>query len=212
MEKTQAVAFTVKQQTVFKEMKHMKSLLPKFNACLKEKRPEYYSELQKPLTEVEINDLEVKYNKTLPSDLKDLYRWKNGQSQDCYEAFVNNSMFESLQSALSVNLEFTKMIGYDFEIENWWNENWLPIFSNGGGNYICYDIEGVFTGHKGQLIEYWKGDKDRPVIAQSLTDFLNSLNQYYEETSENHFDEFFDISDSIVQWRREFIVDKPIGE
>ncbi|UII76231.1 SMI1/KNR4 family protein [Flagellimonas sp. HMM57] len=188
----------------------MKSEIDKLDTNLKEKRPEYYSKLQKPLSKEEIFALEVKYNKIIPSDLKEFYLWKNGQSQDSYEAFVNNSMFEPLEFVLSGNQEFTEMIGYDFEIENWWNENWLPIFSNGGGSYICYDLKGVFTGQKGQLVEYWKGDNDRPVITPSLADFLNSLNQYYEKTSENDFDEYFDISESITQWKKEFIVDKPI--
>ena len=182
----------------------------KLNKNIRETRPEYYSKLQNPLTEQEISELETKYNKTLPPDLKELYLWKNGQRQDCYKAFVNNSMFEPLENVLARCTELTEMIGYDFEIENWWNENWLPIFSNGGGSYICYDLKGIFTGQKGQIVEYWKGDNDRSVIAPSLADFLDSLNQYYEKTIRNDFDEYFDISESITQWKKEFIVDKPI--
>lgn len=119
-------------------------------------------------------------------------------------------MFEPLESVLSANQELTEMIGYDFEIENWWNENWLPIFSNGAGSYICYDLKGIFTGQKGQLVEYWKGDNDRQVIDMRLVDFLNNLNQYYETNSKNNFDKKFDINESIAQCKKEFIVDKPI--
>lgn len=188
----------------------MKSEIDKLDTNLKKQRPEYYSKLQKSLTEQEISELEIAYNKAIPHDLKELYLWKNGQRQDCYEAFVNNSMFEPLEFVLSGNQEFTEMIGYDFEIENWWNENWLPIFTNGGGSYICYDLKGVFTGQKGQLVEYWKGDNDRPVIAPNLTDFLSILNQYYESTSKDDFDEYLDISEHITQWKKMFFVDKPI--
>ncbi|WP_405414122.1 SMI1/KNR4 family protein [Maribacter sp. Asnod1-A12] len=188
----------------------MKTEIDKLDTNLKEKRPEYYSKLQNPLSEQKISELEAKYDKILPPDLKELYLWKNGQSQDCYEAFVNNSMFEPLEHVLSGNQEFTGMIGYDFEIENWWNENWLPIFSNGGGSYICYDLKGIFTGQRGQLVEYWNGDNDRAVIAPNLVDFLNSLNQYYEKKSADDFDEYFDISESITKWKKRFIVDKLI--
>ena len=97
-----------------------------------------------------------------------------------------------------------------FEIENWWNENWLPIFSNGGGNYICYDVKGVFTKQKGQLVEYWNKNNDRNVITPTLTTFLRSLNQYYEKTSINNFDEYFDISEDLIEWKKEFIVNTPI--
>ncbi len=192
------------------ENKEMKSKLKQLDKNIKKKRPEYYSLLQEPLTEKEISELELKYNIKLPSDLKELYLWKNGQSQENYEAFVNNAMFEPLEQVLLSSKELTQMIGYDFEIENWWNENWLPIFSNGGGSYICYDLKGVFTGEKGQLIEYWAKDNDRQVIAPNLIDFIKKLNQYYEETSKEEFDEYFDISESIVQWKKEFIVNKPI--
>lgn len=188
----------------------MKTILNQLDKHLQEKRPKYYKTLQAPLSEQDIAQLEEKHAITLPFDLKILFLWKNGQRQDSYEAFVNNSIFEPLEQVLQGNKEFTQMIGYDFEIENWWNENWLPIFSNGSGNYICYDIKGVFTGEKGQLIEYWNTDNDRPVIATNLTDFLNELNQYYEKTATKDFDDYFDISECITQWQKVFIVDKPI--
>ncbi len=188
----------------------MKTQLSKLNIHLKKNRPEYYNKLQYPLSEKEISELENKYNVILPLDLKELYKWKNGQRQDSYDAFVNNCMFEPLEIVLSGNKEFTEMIGYDFEIENWWNENWLPIFSNGGGSYICYDLKGIFTEKKGQLIEYWKDDNDRSVIAPSLTDYIKKLNQYYDNTPSDNFDEYFDISKDIAEWKKEFIVDKPI--
>lgn len=188
----------------------MKTEINKLDNYLREKRPEYYSMLQSPLTEKEISELESKYKINLPSDLKELYLWKNGQNQENYEAFVNNSMFEPLEDVLAGTTELTEMIGYDFEIENWWNKNWLPIFSNGGGGYICYDLKGVFTEQKGQLIEYWNTYNDRVVIAPNLVDFLNSLNQYYEKISTDDFDEYFDISESTTKWEKSFIVDKLI--
>ena len=196
--------------TNYNKNQKMKSELEKLDKNIKEKRPEYYAILQKPLSEKEISELETKYNIKLNSDLKELYLWKNGQSQSNSKAFVNNSMFEPLEYVLSGNKEFTEMIGYDFEIENWWNKNWLPIFSNGGGSYICYDLKGIFTGEKGQLIEYWNADNDRSVIAPNLTSFIKKLNQYYEKTQIEEFDECFDISAEISEWRRDFIVNKLI--
>ncbi|WP_299259367.1 SMI1/KNR4 family protein [uncultured Aquimarina sp.] len=190
----------------------MKTEIKKLDSNLREKRPEYYSKLQKPLSEAEIYDLEVKYSITLPEDLKELYLWKNGQEYTCYESFVNNSQFEPLEQVLSGNQELTEMIGYDFEIENWWNKNWLPIFSNGGGSYICYDTEGIFTKQKGQLISYWNEYNDRNVIAPSLFDFIKSLNEYYKETPASEFDEYFNITSKISKWKKEFIVDKRIAQ
>lgn len=60
-----------------------------------------------------------------------------------------------LKEALDISQKLSAMIGTDFEIENWWNEHWIPVFHNGGGDYICYDTKGIFTGNKGQIIEFW---------------------------------------------------------
>lgn len=101
-------------------------------------------------------------------------------------------MFIPLEEALDIAQELTSMIGTDFEIENWWNENWIPIFHNGGGDYICYDLKGIFTGKKGQILEFWNRDNDRNSIGENLEDFLSQLNSYYEEKSGN-LDEFLTI-------------------
>ncbi|TPN84746.1 SMI1/KNR4 family protein [Aquimarina algicola] len=189
----------------------IKSELNKLDENLKEKRPEYYKTLQLPLSDDAISNLEQTYKVVLPNDLKELYQWKNGQQYDCYASFVNNAMFQPLEEVLQISKEFNEMIGYDFQIKNWWNENWLPIFSNGGGSYLCYDIKGVFTNKVGQLIEFWKGDNDRNVIAPNLSEFLGALNTYLVETPATEYDSYFDVSDRIGQWRTTFIVDQPLS-
>lgn len=156
-------------------------------------RPEFYSNLGSSLSDEEIKELEKEYNVQLPEDLKALYKWKNGQADGCYDAFVNNSMFIPLDQALDTAQELTSMIGFDFEIENWWHEKWIPIFQNGGGDSICYDLGGIFTGIERQLIEFWHADNDRNVIAPTLEAFLNVLIKYYETKQKDTFDEYFRI-------------------
>ncbi|MFK8101855.1 MAG: SMI1/KNR4 family protein [Saprospiraceae bacterium] len=188
----------------------MNGIIATLDKNLQEKRPDYYQKLQKGLSEADISKLESSYQLKLPEELSALYAWKNGQQQDCYEAFVNNSMFEPLAVVLDTNQFLNEMIGYDFQIKNWWNEHWLPIFSNGGGSYICYDLKGIFTEQRGQLLEYWKGENDRCILAPNLTDFLGCLNQYYKETAIEQFDEYFSLSAFPSEWRKSFIVEEPI--
>jgi cell wall assembly regulator SMI1 len=154
-------------------------------------RPEFYARLQPPLTDNELDDLEKKYKRKLPAGLRMLYKWKNGQAQDCYDAFANNSSFMSLDDALNSAELMTSMIGSDFDIDNWWNEAWIPIFHNGGGDHICIDTAGIFTGRKGQVLEYWHADNDRNVIAPSLESFVSLVNSYYSCTAPAEFDEYF---------------------
>ena len=186
----------------------MKNELQELDVHMREKRPDYYKKLQKPLTDQEISKLEVKYGMVLPGDLKALYQWKNGQQQDCVKSFVTNSMFQRLEDVLKDNKVLTSMIGYDFEIENWWNAHWLPVFSNGGGSYICYDLKGVFTGESGQLVEFWKADNDRNVMAPDLRTFMESLNKYYKDTPVEHY-KSFNITNKLPK-PKAFIVKTPI--
>jgi cell wall assembly regulator SMI1 len=168
-------------------------------------RPEFYPSLKQPLHNNEINSLEEKYKIKIPDDLKVFYKWKNGQNEDCYTAFVNNSIFIPLDQALEIAIENTSMIGLDFEIENWWNEKWIPIFHNGGGDYICYDFGGIFTGQKGQLIEFWHADNDRNVIAPTLEAFISQINYYYEMKENIDFDERFQI-EKIAGFPKKYIL------
>lgn len=171
----------------------MQAFLNKLDSHLTSKRAAYYATLQPGLSTEEITALEKEFNVTVPADLRALYQWKNGQQVDSYEAFVNNSMFLSLRSALETARENTSMIGSDFELENWWHAAWIPIFDNGGGDYICYDTVGVFTGIRGQIIEFWHADNDRNTIAPDLTTFITSINHLYSTTPAEEFDEYFEV-------------------
>lgn len=183
----------------------MKDTLDSLDLHIKNLRPDFYRDLQNPLNQQELEILEQRYVIQLPDDLKTFYQWKNGQRNTCYDAFINNSMFIPLEEALGIAQELTSLIGTDFEIENWWNERWIPIFHNGSGSYICYDQGGIFSGQEGQLIEYWNRDNDRNVIAPNLEGFLGLLNDYYAHTPKEKFDDFFSI-DATGEYPRRFRV------
>ncbi|MDO5607687.1 MAG: SMI1/KNR4 family protein [Capnocytophaga sp.] len=184
----------------------MNEIIQKLDTYLSTLRPEYYSELNDPLDDSQLDKLEENYKIKIPEDLRTLYKWKNGQKTTCYQAFVNNSCFTPLEQALHSASERTSMIGFDFEIENWWNENWIPIFENGGGDSICYDLKGIFTEQKGQLIEFWHTDNDRNVIAPTLETFLSKIIRYYKTKKVEEFDEYFEVED-IENYPKRFILE-----
>lgn len=183
----------------------MEEIITKLDNYLSAKRPEFHQRLNDPLTDAQLNRLEDHYGIELPEDLRKLYRWKNGQKADFFDAFVNNSMFVPLNQALFDNSELNAMIGLDFEIENWWNYSWIPIFQNGGGDSICYDTKGIFTGDRGQLIEFWHGDHDRNVVAPTLGSFLSMIINLFENKKGEDFDEYFKIG-KIEDYPKKFIV------
>ncbi len=191
---------------IMSKMKQMDELIQKLDTFLSTLRPEFYRELNEPLDNAQLDKLEEYYQIEIPKDLRTLYKWKNGQKANCYEAFVNNSMFIPLHQALHDASELTPMIGSDFEIENWWNENWIPVFQNGGGDSICYDLKGIFTGQKGQLIEFWHADNDRNVIAPALEYFIEKITDFYENRQKGEFDEYFKVG-KIDNYPKKFIVE-----
>ena len=184
----------------------MKQTIQKLDTLLSSFRAEFHTDLREPLNDKQIDILEEKYAVKLPPDLRELYQWKDGQDDSSYEAFVNNSTFIPLEEALEIAAEMTSMIGHDFEVENWWNEKWIPIFHNGGGDYICYDCGGLFTGQQGQIIEFWHADNDRNVIAPKLQEFVAKINLYYESRAAEDFDEYFEI-ESPENYPKRFIVE-----
>ena len=111
----------------------MKKELEKLNENLKEFRSELYSELNDGLSESEIEEYEKNLNTKFPEDLKELYMWKNGQNIDCYDSFVNNSVFISLERSMEIVKEHLELSKTEFETLNWWNKSWIPILDNGGG-------------------------------------------------------------------------------
>lgn len=178
-------------QLNLKNMIHIQSTITKLDAHIKNRRASYYADLNLGLSVSEIQQLESTFKTRLPKALKILYQWKNGQQEENAEAFINNAMFLSLQEALETAAELTGMIDTDFEIANWWHMGWIPIFHNGAGSYLCYDTFGVFTGKRGQILEFWKEDPDRNVVAPSLGSLLNSLIRLY--AGENALDEFLKV-------------------
>lgn len=188
-------------------MTMIEKTLQELDVNIQKTRPEFYPNLGTSLSDEEIKELEEKYKVQLPENLKSLYQWKNGQADGCYEAFVNNSMFIPLDQALDTAQELTSMIGFDFEIDNWWNEKWIPIFHNGGGDYICYDTGGLFTGQAGQLIEFWHADNDRNVISPNLEVFIQTLNSYLNTISAANPDEFYSIKKKIDNYPKRFKLD-----
>ena len=191
----------------------MYEALQQLDHLLASLRPEYHTTLNKPLSSSEIDNLEKKYKVKLPSDLRAIYNWKNGQNSDSYEAFVNNSMFLPLNSALEIAAENTSMIGVDFEIENWWSKNWIPIFDNGAGNLICYDLQGVFTNMPGQIIEFWHEENDRNIIAPNLKIFIDQINIFYSAIKPSELSEGNSYTpNNIEHFPKKFIVTKLLSK
>jgi cell wall assembly regulator SMI1 len=155
-------------------MPSIETIIKRLDEQLKIYRAEYYSILNPPATDDGITALEKKYGLKLPADLRALYQWKNGHGEEYATAnFIDFNQFFSLDISLKWAREQTKMIRFDSP-ENWWNKHWVPILIE-GSDCFCYDLEGAFTGNKGQIIRFIHDDNYRPVVAPNLATFLKNV-------------------------------------
>ncbi|WBU60745.1 SMI1/KNR4 family protein [Paracoccus albus] len=170
-------------------------LLSELDMLLKSKHPELAASLRPPQSAEQIERMEARYQIVLPDEVRTLYLWHDGQDPTGFTTFANNMAFQPLSELLQTKAEFDSMIGYDFHLKNWWHQAWLPLFHNGGGDYLVVDPQGIHTGDANQLLAFYHDDKYRPIIAKDLTTFFKAVLDYYDKTSTEDMDEFHIIDD-----------------
>jgi cell wall assembly regulator SMI1 len=191
-------------------MSSINSVIENVDHYLKTNRPEYYAILNPGIADEDIIELEEKHNIKLPADLRALYQWKNGHTEEHFlEKFIDLNQFFSLEISLNTAQELTEMIGLDFTKENWWNKNWIPILSSDGDHY-CYDLEGTFTGNKGQIIRSIHDDGWRPVVAPNLTAFLENVLISWPNNICSGFDKGQVSMEHIAGYPLDFEANKPL--
>jgi cell wall assembly regulator SMI1 len=63
----------------------------------------------------------------------------------------------------------------------WWHPGWLPVASNGGGDYLCVDLAPAEGGVAGQVVHFSHESGERPRLASSFAELLAMLAAHYEE-------------------------------
>ncbi len=58
------------------------------------------------------------------------------------------------------------------EVQKPWSKTWLPLFTNGAGDYLCLEPAGK---HAGTLVEYWHADTDRKTAYPSLEAWADAV-------------------------------------
>ena len=82
--------------------------------------------------------------------------------------------------------------------DDWWNPGWVPIASNGGGDFFCLDLAPAKGGTVGQVIFFFHDGDDRPRIARSFEAWLEKLAKGFESGKY-----VLDEDEGIVEaWRR----------
>jgi cell wall assembly regulator SMI1 len=140
-------------------------LLARLDQWLNTKRERFQQALQPGATAAECDALAAQLGRPLPDDLRALLMWHNGQNPDVPGAFEQNWVLMSTEEIADAKKEL------DEHPHEGWQKNWLPFLDNDSGDYRCLDL-----GSPGcPVLECWRGRKDHPVIASSLTAWLESF-------------------------------------
>jgi len=153
----------------------VEQLIARMDRWLAANRPHYYALLRTGASDADLDAFESRFAIKLPVAFRHLYRWRNGQDPASYDAIQHNRSFCALEDIAETKAMLDGMIGFDFEDVRYWRRGWIPFLHNGGGSYLCLDLAAQDGGEIGQLIAFWKQDRDRPVEFASMEAWLKTL-------------------------------------
>lgn len=139
----------------------------------------------------------------LPEDFTTLYTKYNGEIGEDHgvvfrlELLSLESIVRELKYAKSYPLgELEDVVSYPEKAVKlgYYHYKWLPFLTDGCGNYISVDFDPNTNEKKGQVIIHGADERVLPVIADSLSSFLDlcikGINEFSKELlSQNHIHE-----------------------
>ena len=162
----------------------MAQIWERFEIWIKANTNQLYSRLNDGASTEEIQKTESNLEVKLPKDLVDFYKIHNGQVTDT-GGLINMDELVSLEEIVrqwTVWHELLKSGDFDGIVSepskgvknDWWNEKWIPITHDGGGNHICIDLDPAKGGTIGQIIHMWHDSAERELIAHSFSEWIEN--------------------------------------
>lgn len=143
----------------------MTVLLARLDQWLNTERERFQQALQPGATEAECDALAAAVGKPLPEELRALLTWHNGQNPDVPGTFEQNWILMSTEEIADAKQEL------DEHPHEGWHSNWLPFLDDDNGDYLCLDPSSPGC----PVVECWRGRGDHPVVAPSLSAWLEAF-------------------------------------
>ncbi|MBB4010110.1 SMI1/KNR4 family protein [Allorhizobium taibaishanense] len=158
---------------------------------LEQHDPDAKPHFNEPASEGQIVAVESRLGQELPPSVRSLYLLANGQPYNgvgLEGAFTLMSLDEVVETFGFLNGEFPDGINTnasdDFFIDadpgmqaNWWSRRWIPIMQNGGGDYLCADLDPAEGGTFGQIVAYYHDENFRSLVSSGIDALMEGLAQ-----------------------------------
>lgn len=154
----------------------------RFENWLIQNVPSYIEKLNPPASEDEIMWAEKEMGVVLPEDVKSFYRVHNGETKGMFggrEILSIHYMVEEWRLWKQL-IDEGELDGVYSRPEkgikrDWWNLKWIPLASDGGGNFYCLDLDPAEGGNVGQVIAVWHDEEERTAIASCFADWFAGI-------------------------------------
>jgi cell wall assembly regulator SMI1 len=149
------------------------SLLSRLDEWFTKHRSRYHEGLLPGASSADLDALHNSLCVSLPAEARALLRWHNGQSGDFVGHFENNWDLMNTSQILAAKQELDE----GDPAQTGWQKAWVPFLDDNAGDYVCVDT----SQPGGAVREYWQGKTQHPVVAPSLTAWLEQYVKAVEQ-------------------------------
>jgi cell wall assembly regulator SMI1 len=155
----------------------MNKHLEELGKLIKEKNPQLHNSLETGVPDLYMEAEFGPLYDVLPEDLKALWNWHNGQSED-YAADFNPTNHEKFLS-VDYSAETIETLNDSTEVgvlaENNWQEDWVPFLEDWKGNYLCVATQ------TGEVFYFDRNETSTGVRYASVTEWMLDTIKTYEQ-------------------------------
>jgi cell wall assembly regulator SMI1 len=157
---------TTKAPKQVKRPQEYTALLSRLDAWFATHRPYFLRALHPGASVAELDTLQSELKLPLPVGLRTLLAWHNGQSDEYPGRFEENWRLMNTKAIAEAKngLETESVPGK-------WQAGWIPFLDDDSGDYLFLDTTRPEIPVRG----YWQGSPEQPVIASSLTEWLEGF-------------------------------------
>lgn len=143
----------------------MTVLLARLDQWVNTNRERFQQALRPGATAAECDALAAALGRPLPEELRAFLMWHNGQNPDVPAAFEQSWILMSTDEIADAKKEL------DSQPHEGWHTDWVPFLDDDNGDYRCLDLGSTGS----SVLECWRGRADHPVIAASLSAWLEAF-------------------------------------